>query len=146
MKKLIILCVVALAAVTSFAAPNASQTKCPIKGGDIDKEVYVDIDGKRVYFCCPGCDGKFLKDGKANIKKMEAKGIALASAICPVSDEEADADLPVTHKGKTYYLCCKKCLKKFKANPDKYTGKKAAATHKGSAKGHGHDKHKGHDH
>ena len=24
------------------------------------------------------------------------------------------------HKGKTYYLCCGGCVKKFAANPDKY--------------------------
>ena len=35
------------------------QTTCPIMGGKIDKTVYADHDGKRVYFCCAGCIDPF---------------------------------------------------------------------------------------
>jgi YHS domain-containing protein len=125
---------VGLAAVA--AEKGKAQLDCPVRGGEIDKEVFVDFDGKRIYFCCPGCDTKFLKDAKANVAKMEKEGIKLAPAICPVSGEEADADLSAEHGGKTYYLCCKKCLKKFRADPAKYTGEKK------SHGGHDHGKHK----
>ncbi len=40
--------------------------------------------------------------------------------ICIVSGEEADPELKMEYKGKTYYFCCKKCVKKFKENPEKY--------------------------
>ncbi len=40
--------------------------------------------------------------------------------ICIVTGEEADPSLKMEYKGKTYYFCCKKCVKKFKENPEKY--------------------------
>jgi YHS domain-containing protein len=44
--------------------------------------------------------------------------------ICPVSNEEVGsggmAPHPVTHKGKTYQLCCMGCEKDFNKDPDKY--------------------------
>lgn len=42
------------------------------------------------------------------------------NTICPVSNEEADPEITYAYNGKTYSLCCNKCLKKFKANPEKY--------------------------
>lgn len=54
-----------------------AQTQCPILGNAIDKKVYADHKGKRVYFCCSGCISEFKKDPDAFIKKMEAEGIEL---------------------------------------------------------------------
>lgn len=45
------------------------------------------------------------------------------NSICPVSGEEIDQDITYTYSGKTYALCCNKCLKKFKADPEKYINK-----------------------
>lgn len=52
--------------------------------------------------------GKIVEDGKP------------VNTICPVSGEEADAAITYAYNGKTYALCCNKCLKKFKADPEKY--------------------------
>ena len=38
-------------APTNVTASNVQMT-CPVEGGKIDKSVYVDYQGKRVYFCC----------------------------------------------------------------------------------------------
>ncbi|HMP75560.1 MAG TPA: efflux RND transporter periplasmic adaptor subunit [Kiritimatiellia bacterium] len=51
------------------------QTHCPIIGGAIDREVFVDYRGLRIYFCCPGCDEDFLKDPEAMLSRMRAEGI-----------------------------------------------------------------------
>jgi YHS domain-containing protein len=53
------------------------QTYCPIMGGEIDKSVYVDYKGKRIYFCCPGCKEPFLKHADEHLAKMAAEGIDL---------------------------------------------------------------------
>jgi YHS domain-containing protein len=53
------------------------QTMCPVMGGEINKKVFVDYQGKRVYFCCKGCPPDFKKDPEKYIKKMEAEGITL---------------------------------------------------------------------
>jgi YHS domain-containing protein len=55
-------------------ANAASQTKCPVMGGKIDDKAYTDYNGKRIYFCCPGCISEFKKDPEKYVKKMEAEG------------------------------------------------------------------------
>ena len=59
---------------------DKAQTLCPIMGGPIDKTAYVDYQGKRVYFCCPGCKSTFLKDPEGYVKKMESEGAVLETA------------------------------------------------------------------
>ncbi|HMO50997.1 MAG TPA: efflux RND transporter periplasmic adaptor subunit [Kiritimatiellia bacterium] len=51
------------------------QTLCPIAGGKIDHNDYVDYGGYRIYFCCPGCDEEFLKDPDKHLRRMRAEGI-----------------------------------------------------------------------
>jgi YHS domain-containing protein len=58
-----------------------TQAVCPIMGNPIKEDVFVDYDGKRVYFCCPGCDGKFNEDPQKYIKQMEDEGIVLAKIV-----------------------------------------------------------------
>jgi YHS domain-containing protein len=47
------------------------QTNCPIMGGQINPAVYSEVDGRTVYFCCPGCEKKFVADKDANFKKVD---------------------------------------------------------------------------
>ncbi len=56
-------------------ANAASQEKCPVLSGQIDKKVFVDYKGKRIYFCCAGCIEQFNKDPEKYLKQMEAAGI-----------------------------------------------------------------------
>ena len=54
------------------------QTNCPVmKANKIDKKLYVDADGKRIYVCCPGCIGKVKKNPKKYLKKLKDAGITL---------------------------------------------------------------------
>lgn len=116
--------VIGLTTATSLiAAEGKAQTKCPIRGGDIDKDVFIDHEGKRVYFCCPGCDTTFMKDAEANIKKMEAEGIAVAEApiqqqTCVISGEPIDEDVHIDVEGERVYFCCKMCIGSFKKNAE----------------------------
>ena len=48
----------------------AEQTMCPIKGMAIDKNVFVEYKGKKVYFCCPGCEDKFKAEPEKYIAKL----------------------------------------------------------------------------
>ena len=71
----------ARAAADVKPAPQATtQTKCPVLGGDINKEVYADYKGKRIYFCCSGCDTEFKKDPEKYMKKMQEEGVTLEPA------------------------------------------------------------------
>ncbi|MCI5168088.1 MAG: YHS domain-containing protein [Candidatus Electrothrix sp. GM3_4] len=51
-----------------FAAP---QTKCPVMGGKINKEIYADYQGKRIYFCCAACPSQFNADPEKYLAKMK---------------------------------------------------------------------------
>lgn len=61
-------------------AHAAPQTKCPVLGNKIDEKVFVDYQGKRIYFCCAGCIDEFKKDPAKYLKKMEAEGVTPAKA------------------------------------------------------------------
>ena len=47
------------------------QTHCPVTGDKLkNHDVFIDYEGQRVYFCCPGCDKMFLKDPEKYLKKL----------------------------------------------------------------------------
>lgn len=77
----IALCFTMAAAAPLLAADPAGkgkpQTICPVMGGKIDKKVYADYQGKRVYFCCADCREEFKKDPEKYIKKLEDQGVAI---------------------------------------------------------------------
>ncbi len=49
---------------------NTEQTTCPVMGGKIDKQYFTEYKGKKVYFCCPGCETEFLKDPEKYLSKL----------------------------------------------------------------------------
>ena len=69
------------AAGAVLAADAKAQTVCPVLGGNIDKKVYMDYKGKRIYFCCQGCDAEFRKNPEKYLKKIQEHGIILGK--CP---------------------------------------------------------------
>lgn len=61
-----------LAGASLAANPAAKeQVTCPVMGGKINKNLYADDKGQRVYFCCPGCIESFKKDPERYLKKLE---------------------------------------------------------------------------
>lgn len=51
------------------------QTRCPVMGGEINKEIFTDYNGLRIYFCCGGCDAEFKADPEKHLAQMRADGI-----------------------------------------------------------------------
>jgi YHS domain-containing protein len=58
------------------APAGKAQTVCPVMGGQINKDVFVDYQGQRVYFCCPACIEVFKKDPEKYLQQMKAAGVA----------------------------------------------------------------------
>jgi YHS domain-containing protein len=52
------------------AAAAGEQTTCPITCNPIAKDVFVEYQGKKVYFCCPDCKGKFNAEPEKYIAKL----------------------------------------------------------------------------
>jgi len=46
------------------------QTTCPVMGGAINKDIFVEYKGKKVYFCCPGCEDKFKESPEQYVAKL----------------------------------------------------------------------------
>jgi YHS domain-containing protein len=80
---LVSLVVLAFAAAAYAAEQPKTQTDCPVLAGKIDKKVYVDYQGKRIYFCCQGCDAAFKKDPEKFMKKIQEQGITLEKSPEP---------------------------------------------------------------
>jgi YHS domain-containing protein len=54
----------------AVVAKANEQKTCPIMGGPINKDVFTEYKGKNVYFCCPGCEGKFAENPEQYIAKL----------------------------------------------------------------------------
>ncbi len=52
-----------------------TQEACPVQGGKINKNIYTDYKGQRIYFCCPECPDIFRKDPEKYLQKMREQGI-----------------------------------------------------------------------
>ena len=60
-----------------------AQTACPLLPGKLNKALFADHTGKRVYFCSKGCRGAFQKNPAKYIKALESKGVKLGAAPKP---------------------------------------------------------------
>ena len=119
-----------LAATLAAGASAAEQTSkaqvvCPVMGGKIDKKVYTDFQGQRVYFCCPGCIGAFKKEPEKYLKKTAEAGVVLESVQtkCPVMGGKINKKICADYKGRRVYFCCQGCVEPFKKEPEKYLTK-----------------------
>ncbi|MSR77198.1 MAG: YHS domain-containing protein [Candidatus Omnitrophica bacterium] len=49
-----------------------------------------------------------------------AEVTAAGNKLCPVSADPVDKNISAEYNEKSYGLCCKMCINKFKKNPEKY--------------------------
>ena len=75
----VLLIVFAFSIGTSLTADTIAneQKTCPVMGGKINKDIYADYEGKRVYFCCDACISTFKKDPAKYVTKIEGEGVVL---------------------------------------------------------------------
>ena len=67
-------------AATGAEGRQVAQASCPVMDLPINKEIFVDYEGKRVYFCCPACPSKFNADPERYLSKLEQMGVVLEDA------------------------------------------------------------------
>ena len=52
------------------ASAEIQQTICPVMAGAINKDIFTEYKGKKVYFCCAGCKEKFEKEPEKYLGKL----------------------------------------------------------------------------
>lgn len=58
-------------AAKAIVAEAIEQKTCPIMAGNpIDKNLFTEYKGKKVYFCCPACKPKFEADPEKYIAQL----------------------------------------------------------------------------
>ena len=107
------------------------QTHCPVMGGEINKDIFADHNGMRIYFCCAGCDGEFKADPDKYLAKMKAEGIEpeklpQTQTLCPVMGNPINKEVFADYNGQRIYFCCAGCDGTFLEEPEKYLQKMEA--------------------
>ncbi len=98
------------------------QVTCPVSGKTVDDKVFIEKDGKKTYFCCKSCVGKYEKE-PGNYAAQLADSFSYQTK-CPVMGEEIDPTAHIKLKtGQTVFFCCPGCDKKFLKDPAKYAPK-----------------------
>jgi YHS domain-containing protein len=103
-----------------------NQTHCPVMGGKIDSAVFTDIQGQRVYHCCPMCSDKLKADPDKYFKKAAEEGVLFENiqTVCPVSGKELkDRSVFSDHEGRRVYFCCEGCIAAFDKDPSTHLSK-----------------------
>ena len=54
----------------AVAASITEQKTCPVMGGAINKDLFTEYKGKKVYFCCEGCEERFLENPEQYVAKL----------------------------------------------------------------------------
>lgn len=74
------------------AAP--AQKLCPVTGDPIDPKIYIDYQGRRVYFCCEMCPATFKKDPEKYLKKLDEQ---MKGAAAPAKEAASAAEKKVLY-------------------------------------------------
>jgi YHS domain-containing protein len=88
------------------AGMTKPQTTCPVMGGKVNKEIYTDHEGKRVYFCCKACIGEFRKNPEKYVRAFEDEGVVLENAPGMAPDKKPNTG---NNKGNTRPGSCNGC-------------------------------------
>jgi YHS domain-containing protein len=106
----------------ALAAMPKIQVTCPVSGKMIDKKVFIEKDGKKIYFCCKDCPAPYEKDPAKYAGKLA--GSYTYQTKCPVTGEDISPGAFATlDTGMKIYFCCGGCISKLEKDPAKYTPK-----------------------
>ena len=123
------------------------QTICPVMGGKIDKTVFADKHGQRVYFCCAACIDIFENDPDKYFEKSAEEGVIFENVqtACPVTGEPFDEHYFLDYEGRRVFFCGEDCTQSFLYAPARFLEELDGQTD-GEGKDKKHDHGHGHDH
>ena len=121
-----------LAGGQAVFAESYPLDSCPVSGeklGGMGEPIVKEYDGREIRFCCAGCPKKFEADSAKYLAKVDAAIVEqqlpyYPQETCVVSGEELGGSMgdPIdyVYQNRLVRLCCKGCIKKLNADPDKY--------------------------
>jgi YHS domain-containing protein/outer membrane murein-binding lipoprotein Lpp len=62
------------AMIPGESADGIAQKTCPVMGNPVNKNLFVDYNGKRIYVCCDMCIDQVNKDPEKYIRKLAELG------------------------------------------------------------------------
>ncbi len=106
---------------------KGNQDRCPIDGAaKLDKSIFVDYQGQRLYFCKTLCSERFWMVPEDCFGMLENRS-CIADNIqdkCLLADEKlTNHDLFVKLPGRKLYFCCNDCHEDFKKDSKKHLKK-----------------------
>lgn len=105
MRRFFVLGTTLAVAVALSIAWAEEQKKCPISKRPAKDNIFLEINGRKVHFCCNNCPKKF--EQRLNVKDEGPK-------TCPISGEPAKAATRMIHATtEVVYFCCPNCMKKY---------------------------------
>lgn len=116
---------------------------CPVMGRPVSlRGGSATYRGEKIGFCCPGCVGKFRADPVRYMNQMRrdpakhayrsrgpgldelaraARAAGAANGLCPVMGNPVRPEGgSAAYRGQTIAFCCKGCVAKFEADPERY--------------------------
>ncbi|MBI3911842.1 MAG: hypothetical protein HY320_13045 [Armatimonadetes bacterium] len=111
----------ALLGVAFAHAEAPKKAICPVRGAKFEVKAsspFINVNGKPVYFCCPGCPAAFAKNPE---KYLAAAKVDVGK--CPVEKgaiKKLDPNLRAIVNNELFYFCCAGCPEAFAKAPQKY--------------------------
>ncbi len=101
---------------------------CGMKVDPVTAKFNAEYQGKKFYFCCAGCQAKFVADPQKYLEPEKIK-----DPVCGMTVNPATAKFSADYLGKQFYFCSAGCHAKFIANPQAYEEKASAQSAAGPA-------------
>ncbi|MCK5682786.1 hypothetical protein KAJ27_01635 [bacterium] len=102
----LMLCLVFVSGQVLMAEGNKT---CPVMGGNVNKNLFVDVDGYRIYVCCPGCLAPIKANPEKYIKVIKGKGEKLEKAPVSLCTKCGEIKGTASCCKKIGAKSCKKC-------------------------------------
>ena len=111
---------------------GAKYFVCPVMGNHAQVTAgtkFTDHDGKRYYYCCPGCKPKFEANSAiyldklnlpANVTMVDADGKQFVCPACGMESALTKTTVHSDHDGGKYYFCSDNCKVIFDQKPAKF--------------------------
>lgn len=128
-KNLSILFIIIMLLSMVAALSAGTQKTCPVMGGEINKSLFVEQDGKKIYVCCESCIEELTNNFSKYEKKLTDSGQSV-EVVSATSKTDKDEDCKTTLNTSKKSCCTddQAVTSKSCSSEDSKTAKKSCST------------------